>query len=59
MRVPRYPWNWLDASIRFRHADPEFRNLIADGAYRYGMGGLRLASAGRMSVGRLEIEDFA
>ncbi|MEO7221796.1 MAG: ADP-ribosylglycohydrolase family protein [Devosia sp.] len=30
-----------------------------DGAYRYGMGGLRLASAGRMSVGRLEIEDFA
>jgi hypothetical protein len=31
----------------------------ADGAYRYGMGGLRIASAGRMSVGRLEIEDFA
>ena len=30
-----------------------------DGAYRYGMGGLRIASAGRMSVGRLEIEDFA
>jgi hypothetical protein len=30
-----------------------------DASYRYGMGGLRLASAGRMSVGRLEIEDFA
>jgi hypothetical protein len=30
-----------------------------DGAYRYGIGGLRIASAGRMSVGRLEIEDFA
>jgi hypothetical protein len=30
-----------------------------DGDYRYGMGGLRIASAGRMSVGRLEIEDFA
>jgi hypothetical protein len=30
-----------------------------DAAYRYGMGGLRIASAGRMSVGRLEIEDFA
>jgi hypothetical protein len=29
-----------------------------DTAYRYGMGGLRLASAGRMSVGRLEIEDY-
>ncbi len=29
-----------------------------DGAYRYGMGGLRIASAGRMSVGRLEIEDY-
>jgi hypothetical protein len=31
----------------------------SDGAYRYGMAGLRIASAGRMSVGRLEIEDFA
>ncbi len=31
----------------------------SDGAYRYGMGGLRMACAGRMSVGRLEIEDFA
>ena len=30
-----------------------------DASYRYGMGGLRIASAGRMSVGRLEIEDFA
>ncbi len=30
-----------------------------DGEYRYGMGGMRLPSAGRMSVARLEIEDFA
>ena len=30
-----------------------------DGAYRYGMAGVRMASAGRMSIGRLEIEDFA
>lgn len=30
-----------------------------DGAYRYGMGGLRMRSAGRMKVTRLEIEDFA
>jgi ADP-ribosylglycohydrolase len=30
-----------------------------DGQFRYGMAGLRLASAGRMSVKRLEIEDFA
>jgi hypothetical protein len=30
-----------------------------DVAYRYGMGGLRIASAGRMSVGRLTIEDYA
>jgi hypothetical protein len=29
-----------------------------DATYRYGMGGLRIASAGRMSVGRLEIEDY-
>jgi hypothetical protein len=31
----------------------------SDGAYRYGMGGLRLRAAGRMKVRRLEIEDFA
>jgi hypothetical protein len=31
----------------------------SDGTYHYGMGGLRMASAGRMSVARLEIEDFA
>ncbi|MBI4921296.1 MAG: ADP-ribosylglycohydrolase family protein [Devosia nanyangense] len=30
-----------------------------DGAYRYGMAGIRMASAGRMSIGRLEIEDLA
>ena len=30
-----------------------------DGAYRYGAAGLRMASAGRMSVSRLEVEDFA
>ncbi len=31
----------------------------ADGAYRYGMAGLRMRSAGRMKIKRLEIEDFA
>jgi hypothetical protein len=31
----------------------------ADDAFRYGMAGLRMASAGRMTVSRLEIEDFA
>ena len=30
-----------------------------DGRFRYGMAGLRMASGGRMSVARLEIEDFA
>jgi hypothetical protein len=30
-----------------------------DGTFRYGMAGLRMASGGRMSVARLEIEDFA
>jgi hypothetical protein len=30
-----------------------------DAAYRYGMAGVRMASAGRMSIGRLEVEDFA
>lgn len=30
-----------------------------DATYRYGMAGLRMSSAGRMSVARLEIEDFA
>ncbi|MEQ1768313.1 MAG: ADP-ribosylglycohydrolase family protein [Devosia sp.] len=37
------------------------RDLLTatDNAYRYGMGGLRLATAGRMTVSRLEIEDFA
>ena len=35
------------------------RLSATDGAYRYGMGGLRIASAGRMSVGRFTIEDYA
>ena len=37
------------------------RELIAatDGAYDYGMAGIRLASAGRMSVGRIEIVETA
>ena len=30
-----------------------------DASFRYGMAGLRMASAGRMEVSRLEIEDFA
>ena len=30
----------------------------SDGAYGYGMAGLRLGAAGRMSVGRLEVEDY-
>jgi hypothetical protein len=31
----------------------------ADGAYAYGMTGIRLASAGRISVGRIEIVETA
>ncbi len=30
-----------------------------DASYRYGQAGLRIASAGRMSVSRFEVEDFA
>jgi ADP-ribosylglycohydrolase len=30
----------------------------SDSSFRYGMAGLRLASAGRMSVGRLEVEEL-
>ena len=35
-------------------------NLLtaADASFAYGMVGLRMASAGRMAVGRLEVEDF-
>jgi hypothetical protein len=39
--------------------DGQQRLTATDAAYRYGMAGLRMSSAGRMSVARLEIEDFA
>jgi ADP-ribosylglycohydrolase len=36
------------------------RNMLEtrDGRFEYGMGGLRMGSAGRLSVGRFEIEEF-
>lgn len=45
---------WLTLSV-----DGKELLTASDASYRYGAAGLRLGSAGRMSVDRLEIEDYA